>query len=345
MKDVFQQFDEWRRTNTSLAVTTVIETWGSAPRPVGSKMIVTQAGGIAGSVSAGCVEGAVIEESQQVMRTGIPRVVEFGVADDTAWSVGLACGGKIKVFIEPGSAYDSIYDALKINLEHGKPYLTLTYLNGPDNYINKKVLIESDGKQVGNLNFIGQENQIIQDALSFLDKEKGGTLITKDGSILFVDIQPVPPKLIVVGAVHLALPLIKMASILGFETFLVDPRQAFATRERFPDVDKLIVEWPDEALPEIGLDKSTYVVVLTHDPKLDDPALVCALSSGAGYIGALGSRRTNQKRIGRLLKAGLRDSQLARLHAPIGLDLGGRSSDEIAISIMAEIVKVRNQGE
>lgn len=344
MQDVFKQLDEWRRADITLAVTTVVETWGSAPRPVGSKMVVTETGGIAGSVSAGCVEGAVIEESQQVMRTGIPRVVEFGVADDTAWSVGLACGGKIKVFIEPGIAFDSIYDTLKRNLEFGKPFLTITYLNGPDELSNRKLLIEPGGKQVGNLNFVGQENQIVQDALSFLDKEKGGTIKAIDGSSLFVDVQPVPPKLIVVGAVHLAVPLIKIASILGFETFLVDPRQAFATRERFPNVDKLIVKWPDEALQEIGLDKSTYIVVLTHDPKLDDPALTFALSSGAGYIGALGSRRTNQKRIVRLLNAGLSETQISRLHAPIGLDLGGRSSDEIAISIMAEIVKVRNQG-
>lgn len=344
MQDVFKQLDEWRRADITLAVTTVVETWGSAPRPVGSKMVVTETGGIAGSVSAGCVEGAVIEESQQVMRTGIPRVVEFGVADDTAWSVGLACGGKIKVFIEPGIAFDSIYDALKRNLEFGKPFLTITYLNGPDELSNRKLLIEPGGKQVGNLNFVGQENQIVQDALSFLDKEKGGTIKAIDGSSLFVDVQPVPPKLIIVGAVHLAVPLIKIASILGFETFLVDPRQAFATRERFPNVDKLIVKWPDEALQEIGLDKSTYIVVLTHDPKLDDPALTFALSSGAGYIGALGSRRTNQKRIVRLLNAGLSETQISRLHAPIGLDLGGRSSDEIAISIMAEIVKVRNQG-
>lgn len=344
MQDVFKQLDEWRRADITLAVTTVVETWGSAPRPVGSKMVVTETGGIAGSVSAGCVEGAVIEESQQVMRTGIPRVVEFGVADDTAWSVGLACGGKIKVFIEPGIAFDSIYDTLKRNLEFGKPFLTITYLNGPDELSNRKLLIEPGGKQVGNLNFVGQENQIVQDALSFLDKEKGGTIKAIDGSSLFVDVQPVPPKLIIVGAVHLAVPLIKIASILGFETFLVDPRQAFATRERFPNVDKLIVKWPDEALQEIGLDKSTYIVVLTHDPKLDDPALTFALSSGAGYIGALGSRRTNQKRIVRLLNAGLSETQISRLHAPIGLDLGGRSSDEIAISIMAEIVKVRNQG-
>lgn len=345
MQDVFLQLDEWRRANIPLAVTTVVETWGSAPRPVGSKMIVTHTGGIAGSVSAGCVEGAVIEESQQVMRSGIPRVVEFGVADDTAWSVGLACGGKIKVFIEPGIAFDSIFDVLKRNLEFGKPFLTVTYLNGPDELINRKVLIEPGGNQVGDLNFNAQENQFIQDALSFLEKEKGGTIKAEDGSILFVDVQPVPPKLIVVGAVHLAIPLIKMASMLGFETFLVDPRQAFATRERFPHVDKLFLKWPDEALQEIGLDNSTYVVVLTHDPKLDDPALVFALGSGAGYIGALGSRRTNQKRIDRLINAGLSETQISRLHAPIGLDLGGRSSDEIAISIMAEIVKVRNQGE
>ena len=149
--------------------------------------------------------------------------------------------------------------------------------------------------------------------------------------------------MIIIGAVHLSVPLITIANTLGFETILVDPRQAFASRERFPHVDQLIQTWPDEAMEDLKLDKSSYVVVLTHDPKLDDPPLISALKSDARYIGALGSRRTNQKRLERLRVAGLTDDQLARLHAPIGLDLGGRSSNEIAISIMAEIVKVRNE--
>jgi len=344
MRDVIEQLNQWRYDNENLAIITVVETWGSAPRPVGSKMVVTQSGRIAGSVSAGCVEGAVIEASAEVISSGVPRMVEFGVADDTAWSVGLACGGKIKVFIEPDFSVDSIFDKLKENLEKGKPFLIITYLDGADEYINKKLLVEPDQKQIGDLVFLESENDIIRDALGLLENGKSGTLTAPDGATLFADVQPLPPKLIIIGAVHLSVPLITIANTVGFETILIDPRQAFASHERFPNVDQLIQSWPDEAMKDLVLDKSAYIVVLTHDPKLDDPALLTALKSEARYIGALGSRRTNQKRIERLREAGLTETQIACLHAPIGLDLGGRSSNEIAISIMAEIVQVGNEG-
>jgi xanthine dehydrogenase accessory factor len=175
-----------------------------------------------------------------------------------------------------------------------------------------------------------------------LDNEKGGTIQALNGATLFVEVHPQPPKLIIIGAVHLSEPLITIANTLGFESILIDPREAFASRERFPHADQLVQTWPDMALQEYQLDKSAYIVVLTHDPKLDDPALITALSSDARYVGALGSKRTNQKRMDRLRSAGLNQNQLSRLHAPIGLELGGRSSTEIAISIMAEIVQVRN---
>jgi xanthine dehydrogenase accessory factor len=343
MRDVFQQLDTWRTAKETLAITTVVETWGSAPRPVGSKMVTTQSGGIAGSVSAGCVEGAVIEESAEVMNSGLPRLVEFGVADDTAWSVGLACGGKIKVFIEPGFAVNSIYDSIKLKLKTNTPFLTISYLDGPDEFRNKKLLVEPGGKQVGDLVLPEGGEKILVDAMNLLDMEKSGTVKAPGGETIFVEVHPIPPKLIIIGAVHLSIPLIAIAKTLGFETILIDPRKSFATHERFPNVDQLIQLWPEEALHDITLDKSAYIVVLTHDPKFDDPALSRALKSEARYIGALGSKRTNQKRKERLRTAGITDDQLSRLYAPIGLDLGGRSSDEIAISIMAEIVKVRNE--
>ena len=344
MEDVFKQLDQWRQDNEKIAIITVVETWGSAPRPVGSKMVTTQSGGIAGSVSAGCVEGAVIEEAAIVMSTGKPRLVEFGVADETAWGVGLACGGKIKVFIEPGLSIDSIYHVLKENLVNGIPFFTITYLDGSEEQTNKKLLVEPGGKQIGDLDWPKEGNKILDEALNYLANEKSGTITDSAGANLFIDVQPLPPKLIIVGAVHLSVPLITIANTIGFETILIDPREAFASHERFPHVDQLVQRWPDEALQELTLDKSAYIVVLTHDPKLDDPALLSALNSDARYIGALGSRRTNQKRFERLRDAGLTEDQLSRLHAPIGLDLGGRSSNEIAISIMAEIVQVRNEG-
>jgi xanthine dehydrogenase accessory factor len=342
MRDVIDKLDRWRQGKEKLAVTTVVETWGSAPRPVGSKMITTVEGNIAGSVSAGCVEGAVIQESEGVMKSSQPRLIEFGVADETAWEVGLACGGKIKVFIEPGCSLDSIYEDLRSVLYGAVPFVTLTYLEGPPELINKKLLIKADGTRVGNLSIPEGSQSVFDYAIEFLDNEKSGTVSLPEGSLLFIESYPLPPKLIIIGAVHLSEPLITMANTVGFETILIDPREAFATNERFPHVDKLIQEWPQDVLKDLSLDKSAYIVVLTHDPKLDDPALLVALESQARYIGALGSRRTNRKRMERLLKAGLSEDHLSRLHAPIGLDLGGRSSSEIAVSIMAEIIKVRN---
>lgn len=342
MDDVINKLDQWRAGNQDIAVTTVVDTWGSAPRPVGSKMVTTRAGGIAGSVSAGCVEGAVIQESESVMSSGLPRLIEFGVADDTAWEVGLACGGKIKVFIEPGYSLDSIYETLKKNIAVGLPFVTLTFIEGPDELINKKLLIQADGTYVGNLEIPESAQSSIQIAMEYLEKEKSGTIALPDGYTIFIESHPLPPKLIIIGAVHLSEPLITIANSIGFETILIDPREAFATRERFPHVDQLLQQWPQDALNGFNLDKSAYVVILTHDPKLDDPALLISLRSQARYVGALGSRRTNRKRRERLQEAGLSEEQLSRLHAPIGLDLGGKSSSEIAVSIMAEIVKVRN---
>jgi xanthine dehydrogenase accessory factor len=342
MKDVIDKLDKWRQNSEQIAVTTVVETWGSAPRPVGSKMVTTMAGGIAGSVSAGCVEGAVIQESEEVMNSGLPRLIEFGVADETAWEVGLACGGKIKVFIEPGFSLDNIYNVVKKDLTNGVPFATLTLLDGSSELINKKLLIEADGTSVGDLTIPGDAQSVLGEAMEYLKNEKSGIIILPDESHIFIETHPLPPKLIIVGAVHLSEPLITIANAIGFETILIDPRAAFATKERFPHVGQMIQQWPQEAMENLRLDKSAYVVVLTHDPKLDDPALLVALKSQARYVGALGSQRTNQKRLERLRKAGLSEDQLSHLHAPIGLDLGGRASSEIAVSIMAEIIKVRN---
>jgi xanthine dehydrogenase accessory factor len=342
MDDVIEKLDQWRKSSQDIAITTVVDTWGSAPRPVGSKMVTTMEGGIAGSVSAGCVEGAVIQESESVMGSGKPRLIEFGVADETAWEVGLACGGKIKVFIEPGYSLESIYETIKNNMSEGVPFVTLTFIEGPDELLNKKLLIQAEGTRVGDLVIPEGAQSVIQTAMEYLEDEKSGTVGLPDGSKVFIETHPLPPKLIIIGAVHLSEPLITIANSIGFETILIDPREAFASRERFPHVDRLLQEWPQDALNDLVLDKSAYIVVLTHDPKLDDPALILSLTSQARYIGALGSHRTNKKRRERLQKAGLTEDQLVRLHAPIGLDLGGRSSSEIAVSIMAEIVKVRN---
>lgn len=340
MKDILEKLDQWRESNTELAVTTVIETWGSAPRQVGSKMVTTKTGKIAGSVSAGCVEGAVIQESQSVMKTGKPRLIEFGVADEEAWEVGLACGGQIQVFIEPGFALDSIYDSIKEGVENGESFKTLTVIDGDNSSINKKLFQSARGEVFGDLQVSkGIENELT----SLLEIEESGLTQLSDGTLIFVEVHPKQAQLIIIGAVHMAESLITMANLMGFETILIDPREAFATKERFPQVDVLMTEWPQDGMKKLVIDSSSYIVILSHDPKVDDPALNISLQSEARYVGALGSRRTNEKRLKRLHKAGLTEEQLSRLHAPIGLPLGGRSPGEIALSVMAEIIQVMHQ--
>jgi xanthine dehydrogenase accessory factor len=297
---------------------------------------------VTGSVSAGCVEGAVIEESQAVLESGESRLLTYGVADEDAWEVGLTCGGTIKVFVEPLSAWDSVYDPLKQRLDNREPMAVVSVLEGPAGQIHHKLLVTKDGLTEGNLELPGQMETITRSALDFLARGKGGTLELSEDTTLFVEVYSQVSRLIIVGAVHIAEPLVALANTLEFDTIVVDPRAAFTTRERFPHATELIKQYPQRALPDLELDQASYIVTLTHDPKFDDPALQIALQSNARYVGALGSRRTNQRRLERLREAGLTDDQLARLHAPVGLPLGGRSPAEIAISIMAEIVQVKN---
>lgn len=343
MKDVLESLERWREQGQDIAVATVISTWGSAPRPVGSKMVTTGAGGIAGSVSAGCVEGAVIAEAEGVLGSGEPRLLHYGVADDEAWEVGLTCGGKIDVFVEPFSALADVYEAVKAAIAAGEPVAVIGVLEGPAALQSHKLLVREDGATEGSLDLGGRQAEAVSAALAMLAQGAGGAVELGEDLTLFVDVFATAPRLIIVGAVHFAEPLVVMANAVGFETIVVDPRGAFATRERFPQADVLLQEWPQHALPGMKLNHSAYVVTLTHDAKLDDPALIVALQSDARYVGALGSKRTNAKRHERLLEAGLTEEQLARLHAPVGLNLGGRSTAEIAVAIIAELVQVRNQ--
>lgn len=342
MRDVLESLERWRERGEDIAVATVINTWGSAPRPVGSKMVSTRSGGIAGSVSAGCVENAVIEAGENVMASGQPRLLHYGVADDTAWDVGLACGGEIEVFVEPFSALADVYERIKAYLDAREPIAVVSVLDGPPEVLNHKLIVLEDGEAEGTLELGEHRERVVQAALSLLARETGGVVDLEGGPTLFVETYPAAPRLIIVGAVHIAEPLITMANAAGFDTILVDPRSAFASRERFPGADRLMQEWPDKALSKMKLNHSAYVVVLSHDPKLDDPALKTALRSKARYIGALGSKRTNRLRIERLREAGLTEDELGRLHAPVGLNLGGRTPPEIAVSILAEVIQVRN---
>jgi xanthine dehydrogenase accessory factor len=340
MRDVLPEVERWHAEGRPIALATVIRTWGSAPRRVGAKMALSGDGQIAGSVSGGCVEAAVCEAAATVLQTGRPQLLSFGVADETAWQVGLACGGTIEVFVEP---YDAgLHEALGAALKGDAPAAIVTVVRGRDDLVGRKVLV---GANVSGSLDDPFRDRAVSAARASLEEGDSRRLEIGDAESpaeIFIDVLPAPPLLVIVGGVHIAVALTALAKILGFRTIVVDPRRTFGSAERFPGVDRLIHSWPDEALGEIALNASTAVAVLTHDPKLDDPALRAALPSRAFYVGALGSDRAQAKRRQRLLEAGVTETQIARLHAPIGLPLGGRSPEEIALAIMAEIVAARN---
>lgn len=327
--DILDRIRAWRQSGKEVALATVVRTWGSSPRPVGSHLAADAAGAFVGSVSGGCIEGAVIQEAQAVMADGQPRLLEFGVSDERAWEVGLACGGRIQVYVErlPG-----VFDRVLAAAEARRPVALVTRLAD-----GCHALVEGDAL-VGDL-VLTQESQ--DEIRTRLRTERSGPLDRDE--FLFARIYSAPERLIVVGAVHVSQVLAPMAALAGYAVTIVDPRRAFATPERFPGVE-LVVEWPDEAMARLAPDASTAIVTLTHDPKLDDPALQAALQSPAFYIGALGSRRTHDRRVERLAELGL-GPLVGRIHAPVGLDLGGRTPEELAVSVLAEVVRVRCKGE
>jgi xanthine dehydrogenase accessory factor len=343
MREVLTDIDRWRAQGDTIALATVIQTWGSAPRGVGAKMALTQASQIAGSVSGGCVEGAVVEAGVQVLKTGQPQLLHFGVADETAWSVGLACGGKIEVFVQ--SLDPNLYAAVQRAIAEDRLAATVTIIRGPAELVGRGLIVYEDGSHLGTLGNPLDEPAIAAARVALIE-EQAQRLTLPDISIepieIFIDVLPPSLVLILVGGVHIAVALATIAKTLNYRTIVIDPRRAFGNEARFPHVDRLIQAWPDEAFQQISLTRSTAVAMLTHDPKIDDPALKIVLPSPAFYIGALGSRTTQEQRRRRLLKAGLTEAQLARLQGPIGLGIGAKTPEEIALAVMAQIVAARN---
>ena len=318
---------QWLAEGRGVAIATVLQTWGSAPQPVGSQLLIDADGNFLGSVSGGCVEAEVVAQASDVIATGAPKELEFGVEDNTAWKVGLACGGVIRVFVEPlvAGSPDGVLHRLLRDVEARREVALITNLG-----TGARSLAHSSGD-------LGQDlAPVLQEAFR---RDKSMPVAGDDGE-LFINVFNPTPRLIVVGAVHIAQQLVPMARALGHEVVVLDPRSAFATEERFGDT-RIVREWPDEALPETGLDARTAVIALAHDPKIDDPALILALASDAFYVGALGSRKTNAKRVERLVQAGVPAADIERIHAPIGLDIGAQGAAEIALSIVAEITAVQ----
>ncbi|HEX4452109.1 MAG TPA: XdhC/CoxI family protein [Kofleriaceae bacterium] len=303
LDDVLAQAAAWHAGGHGVAIATVVTTWGSSPRPPGSKLAVDDRGEFVGSVSGGCIEAAVVDAAVDLIAgRGEPRVLEFGVADETAWSVGLACGGTIAVYV------GRITPALLEAAHAPRPIALATSLYG-----GAQDLIAAADPRARRA-FANDRAEVIDGAL----------------------IEPIalPLRLIIVGAVHVASPLAAMARLAGFAVTIVEPRRAWASAVRFPD-ESIVSAWPDVAVRELAPDARTAIVTLTHDPKLDDPALIAALASPAFYIGCLGSTRTHAARLERLAAVG----DVARLHGPVGLPIGARSPAEIAISILGEIVR------
>ncbi len=305
---------DWHRSGKGAALATVVQTWGSAPRRVGSQLAIAGDGRIEGSVSGGCVEGAVIVEALEAIDDGEARLLEFGVSDEDAFAVGLACGGTIRVLVEP----------------IGKVL--------PEDMLAELVAARAAREPlVYEVNVETGQRALRRDAYGDrLRMDRSG--FEEDGQT-FVAVHNPPLRLIVVGAVHIAQALVPMARIAGYDPAIIDPREAFATEARFPG-EKILTDWPDDAVAQLGLDTRTALVLLTHDPKLDDPALEAALKADVFYIGALGSTRTHAKRVERMVQSGFSEAEIARIHGPVGLDIGAAGPSEIAVAILAQMTAV-----
>lgn len=340
MRDILPDLDNWRANdNQSIALATVIQTWGSSPRRAGAKMAIMPDGKITGSVSGGCVEGAVFETGVQVLKSNTPQLLHFGVADETAWEVGLACGGIIDIFVKPLDT--NFFQALRSVLINESPAVIATVVRGPNEIFGREMLFRDDGDVTGTISNELDE-RVLKLARETLLNGTSQRVMLNNSIEVFLEVILPPPTLIAVGGVHITIALMALAKTLGYRTVVIDPRSAFGSEERFPNVDQLIQKWPQEAFHQVPLTRSTAVAMLTHDPKLDDPALKIALPSPAFYVGALGSKTTQAKRRKRLLDEGLTEAQLNLLHGPIGLEIGAGTPEEIAMSIMAEIVAARN---
>ncbi|MEA2723008.1 MAG: xanthine dehydrogenase accessory factor [Gemmatimonadales bacterium] len=300
-------------------------------------MLATANGTIAGSVSGGCVETATALEIEAAIARGSPKLVSFGVTNERAWEVGLACGGTIKVFVEPTVRPEVLQAARGDGGE-----VVVSVIEGPGLGGSARVL--EDGRVEGKPSTAVPMGEMRDAALAALRKEASTsqTLETVDGPVtLFFEVFPRQPKLVIFGGNQTAVALVPLAKALGYHTIVADGREAFLDRERFPQADELILAWPEEAFQRIGIDATCYVCVLSHDPKFDEPALDIALRSPAAYVGAIGSKKTQASRREQLRQSGLSEAQVSRLHGPIGLDLGGRQPAEIALSILAQMTAVR----
>jgi xanthine dehydrogenase accessory factor len=328
-EDTLQTVQAWRHRGDDVAVATVVRTYRSAPRPLGSIFAVSSRGDMAGSVSGGCVEGAIYGEAQELFGgADAPRLLHYGISDDFALDVGLACGGELWV------ALDRYQE--RPPLRRGA---IATVVTGPQ--AGRRLVHDADrGTFEGDIE--GDLLAAIEDGCrETIETERSRSLELDDDVLAFVESVHPAPRLVIVGAVDTSEAICRLAGILGWRTVVIDPRAKFATRERLPSAQEIVVAWPDEAYENVAVERADSVIVLTHDPKVDDPAISEALRLGASYVGALGSRRTQTKRRERLAEAGVPEADLERVHGPVGLDIGADTPQETAVSIVAEVIAAR----
>lgn len=344
MIDILPELEKWVDEKKPFALATVIKTWGSSPRPVGSALAVTADMEMAGSVSGGCVEGAVMKEAQKILESGRPQRLKFGVTDEDAWAVGLSCGGAIQVWTERFFAFDedpkerAIWSKLHYCLTNNIGCVLLTHMENSQN--EHLLLVPEEEAVLGK----DRENKELVKLAWKAYRERNNQMVEQKEEQYFARVFPRKSQLLIVGAAHITTDLVRLGNMFDFETVVIDPRGIFANKTQFPEPPgQLFVDWPAEVLPDFTLDEYSYAVLLTHDPKIDDQALHLLLRSGIGYIGALGSRRTHEKRVKRLQKEGFDEEAIGRIHAPIGLDINAKRPKEIALSIMAEIIREHNK--
>ena len=336
MKELLPQITRWTREKKPFAMARVIQTWGSSPRPIGSALIISSEMEMAGSVSGGCVEGSVLKEAKGVIANKSGKKLSYGVSDDEAWSVGLTCGGKVQVYLQSYTYPSEVWDTLQQLLAANKTCTLITVLLDGE---NKNTLITNSGEVLG----AEVPGEVVTKAKEAYAK-RNHEVMTVGEIQYFIQVFPRRSQLLIIGAAHITSELVQLAKLHDFETIVIDPRGAFAGNTQFSvPPDQVLEKYPSEVLGDFELDSHSYAVILSHDPKIDDNALQILLRSPVAYIGALGSRKTHEKRMERLKEAGFSNEEVKRIEAPIGMDIQAQGAKEIALSIMGSVIRVKNK--
>ena len=349
MRDIWEEQLKWINSGKPFVLARVIRTWRSAPRKTGAGMLIGPGMKVAGSVSGGCIEGVVIEEALEVLETGQSRQLKFGVEDDLALSIGLSCGGEVSVLLEKHWAFSNnpktikVWEILQNSIHNNQPVVLISPLTFQNKNAEEDdiilLVLPDEGENVGNIK--NNKEKVLELAMAAY-RRRENSIVEISEKNFFIQVFPRQDQLLIIGAGHIAIPLVQFAKELDFKTIVIDPRSVFSTPDRFVvPPDKLINKWPDQVLNDFPLNEDTYSILLTHDPKIDDPALHILLKHDLPYIGALGSSRTHAKRCARLEEAGIDKDKIKKIKGPAGSDIGAQTAAEIALSMIAEVIAAK----